>query len=94
MSRKNVTTGCANFPCLSSLSTLHSSFSKQVVTNGKVNDFVARALIDTGTGNTNSYFIKSFVDQNHNKYTSLRFVANIANTSLKTEIHDICNVKL
>ena len=35
-----------------------------------------------------------FVDQNHITYTSLRFVANMANMSLKTEIHGICNVKL
>ena len=77
---------------LSSLFTLHSSFPKHVITNVKVNDIVAHALIDTGS--TNSYLSKSFVDQNHIKYTSLRFVANIANTSLKTEIHGICNVKL
>ena len=92
MSRKNVTTGCVNSPCLSSLSTLHSSFPKHVVTNVKVNDIVAHALIDISS--TNSYLSKSFVNQNHIKYTSLRFVPNMANTSLKTEIHSICNVKL
>ena len=63
MSRKNVTTGCVNSPCLSSLSALHSSFLKHVIANVKVNDIVARALIDTGS--TNSYHSKSFVDQNH-----------------------------
>ena len=36
MSRKNVTTGCVNSPCFSSLSTLLSSFSKHVITNVKV----------------------------------------------------------
>ena len=60
MSRKNVTTGCMNSPCLSSLSALHSSFPKHVIANVKVNDIVARALIDTGS--TNSYLSKSFVD--------------------------------
>ena len=63
-----------------------------VAKNVKVNDIVARALIDTGS--TNIYLSKSLVDQNHITYTSLRFVANMANTSLKTEIHGICNVKL
>ena len=92
MSHKKVTTGCVNSPCLSSLSAQHSSFPKHVIANVKVNDIVARALIDTGS--TNSYLSKSFVDQNHITYTSLRFVANMDNTSLKTEIHGICNVKL
>ena len=92
MSRKNPTTGCVNSPCLSSLSALHSSFPKHVITNVKVNDIVARALIDIGS--TNNYLSYLFVDQNHIKYTSLRFVANMANMSLKTEIHGICNVKL
>ena len=92
MSCKTVTKGCVNSPCLSSLSALRSSFPKHVNANVKINDIVARALIDTGS--TNSYLSKSFVDQNHITYTSLRFVANMANTSLKTEIHGICNVKL
>ena len=92
MSRKNVTTGYVNSPCLSSLSTLHSSFPKHVITIVKVNDIVTRALIDTGS--TNSYHSKSFVDQNHINYTSFRFVANMGNTSLRTEIHCVCNVKL
>ena len=92
MGHKNATTSCVNSPCLSSLSTLHSSFPKHVITSVEVNDVAARALIDTGS--TNSYLSKSFVDQNHINYTSLRFVANMANTSLITEIYGICNVKL
>ena len=91
-SRKNVTTECVNSPCLLSLSALHSSFPKHVITNVRVNDIVARALIDTSS--TNSYLSKSFVDQNYIKYTSLHLVANMANMSLKTEIYGICNIKL
>ena len=92
MSRKNATASCVNSPCLLSLSTLHSSFSKHVITSVEVNDIAAGALIDIGS--TNSNLSKSFVDQNHINFTSLRFVANFANTSLKTEVYRICNIKL
>ena len=52
----------------------------------------AHALVDIGS--TNSYICKNFAKQHGLNYKSIKFAANMANSSLKTEICGMCYLNL
>ena len=59
-------------------------FSEHVLTAIRINNIDALALVDTGS--TNSYICKNFTKQHGLNYKNIKFAANMANSSLKTEI--------
>ena len=71
-------------PLLASVTNLQSNFSEHVLTAIRINNIDAHALVDTGS--TNSYICKNFAKQHGLNYKSIKFAANMVNSSLKTEI--------
>ena len=81
---KRKSLSCVSKPLLASMTNLLSTFSEHVLTAIRINNIDAHALVDTGS--TNSYIYKNFAKQHDLNYKSIKFAANMANSSLKTEI--------
>ena len=75
---------CVDQPILASTTALPSTFSEHVSVKITVNNISGQALVDTGS--TNSYLSKQFVKRNKLPYKSIKYFANMADVSLKTEI--------
>ena len=74
------------------MTNLQSTFLEHVLTAIRINNIDAHALVDTGS--TNSYICKNFAKQHGLNYKSIKFAANMANSSLKTEICGVCYLNL
>ena len=84
---------CVDQPSsLASSTTSHRNFSQHVLADITVNNIAAQALVDTGS--TNSYISKNFVKKHNIPYKSMKYVANLANVSLQTEICGVCYLNL
>ena len=57
------------------------NFFGTLLTAIRINNIDAHALVDTGS--TNSYICKNFAKQHGLNYKSIKFAANMANSSLK-----------
>ena len=79
-------------PSLATTTALQSTFSKHVLAEIIVNDKTAQALIDTGS--TNSYINEGFLNKHDLCYIAIKYVANMANVTLQTEIIGVCFLKL
>ena len=82
LKRKSLT--CVSKPLLASVTNLQSTFSEHILTAIRINNIDAHALVDTS--NTNGYICKNFAKQHGLNHKSIKFAANMANSSLKTEI--------
>jgi len=71
---------------------LQSTFPPQVLTEVTVNNKTAQALIDTGS--TCSYISQDFVKKYKLRYKQAKILANMANSSLQTEITGVCYLNL
>ena len=74
------------------MTNLQSTFSEHVLTEICINNINAHALVDTSS--TNSHICKNFAKQHDLNYKSIKFAANMANSSFKTEICGICYLNL
>ena len=84
---------CVDQPSsLASSTTSHGNFSQHVLADITVNNIAAQALVDTGS--TNSYISKNFVKKHNIPYKSMKYVANLVNVSLQTEICSVCYLNL
>ena len=88
---KKESLNCSGQPTLAS-TTLESTFSPHVLTDVTVNNITAHALVDTGS--TSSYINQDFVKRHKLKYKPVKYVANMANSSLQTEINGVCHLHL
>ena len=79
-------------PFLASITALQSAFLKHVLVDITVNNINAEALIDTYS--TISYVSKKFIEKHKLYYKSMKFIANMANTSRQTEIRGFCHLNL
>ena len=79
-------------PLLALATNLQSTFSEHVLTAIRINNIDAHALVDTGS--TNSYICKHFAKQHGLNYKSIKFAANMANSSLITEICGVSYLNL
>ena len=66
------------------MTNLQSTFSEHVLIAIRINNIDAHVLVDTGS--RNSYICKNCAKQHGLNYKSIKFAANMANSSLKTEI--------
>ena len=89
---KQKSLSCVSKPLLASVTNLLSTFLEHVLTAIRINNIDAHALVDTGS--TNSYICKNFAKQHGLNYKSIKFAANMANSSLKTEICGVCDLNL
>ena len=69
------------------MTNLQSNFSEHVLTAICINNIDAHALVDTSSTN-------SFAKQHGLNYKSIKFAANMANLSLKSEICGMCYLNL
>ena len=83
LKRKN-SLNCVDQPCLAPTTALRSTFSQHVLAEITVNNIFGQALVDTGS--TNSYLNKEFMKRNKLPYKIIKYFANMANVSLKTEV--------
>ena len=80
-------------PSLATMTDLQSTFSRHVLAEITINDnIVTQALVDTGS--TNSYISEDFVKKPNLRFKSVKHVANMANSTLQTEIAGICFLNL
>ena len=79
---------------LASMTNLQSTFSEHVLTAIRIYNIDAHALVDTGSTNTVVIFVKILQKQHGLNYKNIRFAANMANSSLKTEICGVCYLNL
>ena len=91
LKRKN-SLNCVNQPCLAPATALRSTFSEHVLAEISVNNISGQALVDTGS--TNSYLNKEFVKRNKLPYKTIKYFANMADISLKTEICGVSYLNL
>ena len=89
---KRKSLSCMSKPMLASITNLQSTFSEHVLTAIQINNIDAHALVNTGS--TNSYICKKFAKQHGLSYKSIKFAANMPNSSLKTEICGVCYLTL
>ena len=89
---KRKSLSCVSKPMIASMTNLQSTLSEHILTAIHINNIDAHALIDTGS--TNSYICKNFAKQHGLNYKSIKFAANMANSSLKTEICGMCYLNL
>ena len=78
-------------PLLASVTNLQSTFSEHAAI--RINSIDAHALVDTGSAKK-CYISKNFAKQHGLNYKSIKFAANMANSSLKTEICGVCYLNL
>ena len=91
LKRKN-SLNCVDQPCLAPTTALRSTFSQHVLAEITVNNISGQALVDTGS--TNSYLNKEFMKRNKLPYKTIKYFANMANVSLKTEICSVSYLDL
>ena len=77
---------------LALMKNLQSTFLEHVLKAIRINNIDAHALVNTGS--TNSYICKNFSKQHGLNYKSIKFAANMASSSLKTEICSVCYLNL
>ena len=83
LKRKN-SLNCVDQPCLDPTMALRFTFLQHVLAEITVNNVSGQALVDTGS--TNSYLNKEFMKRNKLPYKTIKYFANMADVSLKTEI--------
>ena len=91
LKRKN-SLNCVDQTCLASTTALRSTFSQHVLAEIIVNNISGQALVDTGS--TKSYLNKEFVKRNKLPYKTIKYLANMADASLKTEIFGVTYLDL